>query len=50
MLASTNKCPLTSLSNFNALTYMETRDGLGQKFSPGIFRPDQPTTLSADTT
>ena len=23
------------------------RGGLGQKFSPGIFCPDQPTTLSA---
>ena len=26
------------------------RGVLGQKFSPGIFCPDQPTTLSADTT
>ncbi|CAB1435111.1 unnamed protein product [Pleuronectes platessa] len=26
------------------------RGGLGQKFSPGIVCPDQPTTLSTDTT
>lgn len=27
-----------------------SRGGLGQKFSPGIFCPDQPSTSSVDTT
>ena len=37
IISTARRCPVCPVG----------RGGLGQKFSPGIFCPDQPTTLSA---